>query len=148
MKRLLSIAKIVRKKCEKFALSKDSIDYDFNGENDLTCMCAVASFALYEALRQQGITCKVVEGLFYQFKEEPRNYQHYLRRYSHCWVKAGKKVIDITATQFGDYPKVHVVSNKNKKYRSMKTITDYNYFNDWYGQTPSETVSKKILTLP
>lgn len=137
MKNLRVIALGVRKKCEKFALSNASINYDFHNQNDLACMCAVASFVLAEALRKNGIKCNVLYGKFHLPK---RNWGS-----EHCWVEVGRKIVDITATQFQDLPKVYIVSNKSGQYRGGVVQNNYDQFDSWGGQMPTPLVSQKIL---
>lgn len=144
--KVISIAKSIRKKCEKFALSSKSKNYDFHGMEDLGCMCAVASFVLREALRKNGIACQVVRG---EYDDE-----------THCWVELddggtivdwvelkGGTIVDITATQFGVNKKVYISDYKNKKY---KWLDDYGYveikdMKEWDSQKPSNHLTKKIL---
>lgn len=86
------VAREVRAKCLKFALSDESIGKDYHNMEDLEMMCVVASTALAKELRNRGvdINAKVVMGKF--DGEE------------HCWVLSRGLVVDITATQFhGSY---------------------------------------------
>lgn len=127
-----TIAEKIRNKCEVFANSEEAQGYDFYNDDDLGCMCAIASFVLARELKKNGISCKVVCGRF--------------EGNDHCWVETDTKIIDITATQFiGSYPKVHIVSINNKKYTDGK-IVDYRHFRTWgYGQQPSSKITHEIL---
>ena len=82
------VAEEVREKCLDFALSDDSVGYDFHGYEDLHAMCAVASATLFRELCRRGIGKKprIVEGEYW--KKE------------HCWVEVDDCVVDITASQF------------------------------------------------
>jgi hypothetical protein len=41
---------------------------------------------------------------------------------NHCWVEVDGKIVDITATQFGEYPEVYIVSKADMKYCAIRTI--------------------------
>lgn len=138
MNQIKLIAQSVRNKCEEFALSDKSKGYDFHLEKDLSCMCAIASFSLYETFKKNGIKSRVIYG---QLKHE-----HFCGD-EHCWVEipSEKIIVDITATQFGIPEKVHIVSNKNKRYINGKIIKRYKDL-DWdHGQKPTKKVINAIL---
>lgn len=137
MQKIRSIAKIVRKKCEVFAKSEDSTNYDFHDHDDLSCMCAVASFVLAEALRKNGFECNVIHGKFYL---------NGCYRSEHCWVEVKNKIVDITATQFkSSIPKVYIVSDKNPQFVDKEIKNGYSSFYNWSSQMPSPKVTENIL---
>lgn len=136
MNKILSIAQDVRNKCEEFAKSNASKKYDFHNQDDLGCMCAVASFVLARALRRNRIKCNIVSGEFYDNGWPAGN---------HCWVEVRNKIVDITATQFGDFPPVYVTSKKDEQYKDGSVRNSFLWFYDWNGQKPSPKVIKKIL---
>lgn len=137
MNKIRAIASRVRRKCEAFAMSSAASNYDFHNNDDLSCMCAVASFVLAEALKKQGIKCNVIHGNFWEGGWD---------RGEHCWVEVGRNIVDITATQFlPDGPKVYIVSKKNRQYRRGEVKNHYSQFKNWYSQRPSPWVSQKIL---
>ena len=137
MQKIRSIAKIVRKKCEVFAKSRASTNYDFHDKDDLSCMCAVASFVLAEALRKNGFECNVIHGNFSRYG---------CYNSEHCWVEVKNKIIDITATQFkSSIPKVYIVSNKNRQFIDKEIKNDYQSFYKWSSQMPSPKITEKIL---
>jgi hypothetical protein len=139
MQKIRSIARIVRKKCEAFAKSEASKNCDFHNQEDLSCMCAVASFVLAEALRENGLECNVVHGNFYL---------NGCYRSEHCWVEVKNKIVDITATQFkSSIPKVYIISNKNPQFVDKEIKNDYLSFHNWAGQMPSPKVTEKILKI-
>jgi hypothetical protein len=83
---VLRIAKKARKICEDFAMSDESIEEDYHLQDDLSAMCAVASFFLRDLLIEQGYYCKV------RHAHQPM--------FGHCFIQLEDKAIDITATQF------------------------------------------------
>ena len=132
------IAEKVRKSCEKFANSDASKDYDFHNSNCLSCMCAVASFTLATALRQNGIQCDVVKGYFYDNGDEIQG--------DHCWVEIGPDIVDITVTQFyPNWQKVYITQKGSRNYRDGVVKNDYQHFKSWLCQNPTPAVTKKIL---
>ncbi len=137
MKKILKIAKDVRKKCEDFAMSSESCHFDFHNQPSLDCMCAVASFALYTALKHKNITSKVVYGMFDKTG-------------CHCWVEYRNWIIDITATQFDNVKRpVYVTKKTNKLYEKEQVFRGYNrkFFNKWDTQKPSRKTSYHILRM-
>jgi len=94
---ILSVAREVRAKCVKFALSDKARNYDFHTRSDLECMCAVASHALVMALKKKGCHGHIVCGDF--------------NGNDHCWVDIYGHVVDITASQFG-FPDIVIVTKE------------------------------------
>lgn len=81
MKTITQIAREVRSKAESYA---DEHGYS----EDLGGMCAVASAALHFRLLQNGYKSRIV-------------WTSANRRCTHCFVEVNKKIVDITASQFG-----------------------------------------------
>ena len=114
MDTILEIAQKVRFASEIFALSPESESLDFHGREDLGCMCATASFALYTELKKNGYDCTFVSGRFKDWCD-------------HCWVEIDEMIVDITATQFsgkydsGRFDKVFVVPNTDDRYRAYNS---------------------------
>jgi hypothetical protein len=105
MDTILEIAKKVRIASEIFALSSESKSLDFHGREDLGCMCATASFALYTELKKNGYDCVFVSGRFKDWCD-------------HCWVEIDGMIVDITATQFsGIEDDVLVVPSNDDRYK-------------------------------
>ena len=131
------IATRIRRKCELFANSEHAADYDFYKNKSLACMCAVASFALHEALKRKNIPSKVVHGRFeYKFSH-------------HCWVELqdkNKTIVDITATQFGIKDKVHIPQKNDDRFIFKRYVEEKN-MRDWAGQRPSVKTTEKILSI-
>jgi hypothetical protein len=126
------VAEEVREKCLDFALSDDSIGYDFNGKADLFSMCAVASATLFRELcrRRIGKNPKVVEGEYWA-KE-------------HCWVEVDGYVVDITASQFkGPQIVIEPIEAVKDGYKSK----DRPRLRDWpKEQRPNAKIVRKILS--
>lgn len=79
--------------------------------------CSFGSYLLSKVLQKNGYDAYFVEG------EYDDNF--------HCWVELDNVIIDITATQFGDLPKVYI------------TETDDNYYINTYGIKAVREVKKK-----
>lgn len=77
------LAYMVRGKCYEYAMSEKSQGYDYHRHEGLSCMCGVASMALYEA---SGGRMRVMHGKF--------------NGNDHCWNEWGRWRFDLTATQF------------------------------------------------
>ena len=106
---------------------------------DLSCMCGIASTGLAFAFENAGFPAKVVYGTF--------NYDN------HCWVVSDEIIYDITATQFGNYRKVHVELVDSGKYNPMKKIDSLDwkkvesFFKSWPGcQTPNQSDVERMGT--
>jgi hypothetical protein len=141
--KIYSIAKKVRKQCEKFANSKEAKGKDFYKYKNLACMCAVASHALLIALKDKGIEAVMVRG---KYQKHSECYPEH-----HCWVEYKDNVIDITATQFEVSKRVYIVKNDIPNYRRMRRIKAEapNPLKSWgCRQGPSHNLSKKILSIP
>lgn len=146
MKLIRSIARRIRRRCEDFVNSTESIGYDFHKQPDLACMCAVASFALHEALKRRGIRSKVISGKYYSSPKYRKGDVIGNWGMTHCWLEVDDKIVDITATQFFNVTsKVYIVSNSNEKYRAVQEVTDYGFLRDWGCQRPSPKLSKKLI---
>ena len=74
---------------------------------DLCGLCARASYKLQTRLRAAGIEVDFVYGEFDTL--------------DHCWVVYKKKIVDITATQFGlSFPSVYVTSVHDQMYHPIE----------------------------
>jgi hypothetical protein len=131
---IVKVAKTVRQQCEITAENLKLEDYDFYGySKHLDCMCAIASTALVEALRQHGIRSSVVTGTY--------------NDNSHCWVEAGNLRIDLTATQFKEQlPQVYITrTNDYASSRWYKKTRRYSR-RDWpCAQMPTKQLVQTIL---
>ena len=67
----------------------------FNGTEELDCLCAICSYDIFKKLHKQGIDAWFVMN----------------KGSSHCYVLVDETIVDVTATQFGNFPKV-MVRNK------------------------------------
>jgi hypothetical protein len=92
--KIKTIAKKCREICEQFAHSQESVDYHYHKNDDLYCMCAVASFFFKRVLSDHGILVNC--------RKSQENYT------GHVFNEIGGVVIDLTATQFNSDKKVHV----------------------------------------
>lgn len=85
------------------------LDYDGNDyyiKNNLGGYCGRAAIQLFLACRRKNIDIEIEEGV------------------GHSYNKLGDYIIDITATQFGKYPKVHIRKYKSRKpeyYQKVRT---------------------------
>jgi len=106
--KIIEIATDIRKKAYNFAMSDASKEYDFHHEDNLSCMCAVASYALYKDLLKKGYnsdTVKFVEG---DFEDE---------YCGHCWIEIEGFIVDVTATQFGIENEIYITKiGKDRRY--------------------------------
>ena len=80
--RVIKVAKLVRDKVTRW--TKDNRDVDDN----LCGACAIASYTLWRVLNTLGYS--------------PTFACIYTPDCSHCWIEIGDKMLDITATQFGE----------------------------------------------
>ena len=139
---IINISEQVRKACEKFAMSKEAIEYDFYNDEELGSMCAVASTALRDVLKRRRFNPVLMQGEFGDGME-------------HCWVQVKDKIIDVTATQFNTkdhkYPAVYITNVNNKKYsegkKIKKPITYFQKIVQWpESQCPNREILKKIVS--
>lgn len=128
--KIAKIAELVRKQSEKYALKEGF-------EKDLAGMCGIASFTLCTELRKAGIQSEVMMGWYQTSLGWNR---------SHCWVKTGVHVIDVTATQFNVGRKVHITRDKTKRYKG-RTCTECDFFNWDKWSKPSRYRANKLMTL-
>ena len=109
------VAKAVRKACEEFTRSKHAKSTDFS-KDDLECMCGFASFMLVKALEKKkpsGLSASLHYGKFILNIVDKNGETINKCRCDHVWVVVklhGQEfIVDITATQFGEYPKVFIL---------------------------------------
>lgn len=86
-----TLASRVRKAVKKWVYPNPAISH-----RRLAGACGIASYTLYKALKRKGYNPNLVCWVS-QFG-------------GHAWVELGDIVIDVTATQFGKYPAVYIVS--------------------------------------
>lgn len=96
------IAYLIRFNAERWAIQ--------NGyKRSLKHLCGLCSAALAQALKREGFKPTVVEG-------EAFNWHH-------AWVIHGRKIIDVTFTQFdGCAPKVLISAKGDKRFRPLKSF--------------------------
>ena len=105
------------------------------GNSELSCMCAIVSVALAKAFRKNGFRARVAFG----------NFNDNEGTSIHCWVVSGKKIWDLTATQFGQYPDILIASVGDKRYKYHCWVKK-GTLKDWpIDQIPTEERVKKIL---
>jgi len=135
---LIKYAIIVRKKCLRYAFTKEAKKTPYYKEKKLMCMCAVASATLVQYLKNKGISSYCVATR------------------KHCWVSVEKYFIDITCSQYygmSDYLIMEKADfldfvSSNYCYNDYKKIIDYSYFETWgEGQGPVQKVINKILKI-
>lgn len=142
--KLRYIATKVRRACYLLAHSEEAKDFDYfvyaDGEydNSLCGMCAIASYALAEHLNKAGFKAHVVEG---KHADGWRLFNYGV----HCWVLVEDEIIvDITASQY-NRGGVHIVSKKDKCYRSPQKRHNYDSFLHWAeSQRPTEETTQLI----
>jgi hypothetical protein len=131
-----SIAKEVRDKCLRYAMSHASHSRDYHMSKDLTAMCAVASTALAKTLRKRiDPHAVVVEG---RFKGD-----------EHCWVLSRGKIIDITASQFPMFRnrKVVIAAKTSRLWEANNVGAPGKIATNWPStQAPTSGVIQKILS--
>ena len=133
----------IREKCVKIATCTTGRKYcppiDIRGKTNLWNWCGVASRALSMHLTEKGIRNKLIFGYFNdktRCSEADEN---------HCWVVVGNNIIDVTATQFGDFPPVYVVPRNSWRYKERNVIKDpEEFFACWGSQRPSKRILKEI----
>ena len=131
------IAKSVRAKCVRFALSDKSRDYDFHGMSNLSCMCLFASTVLAATLRRKVDPEAMIAVGQFTSGHDGRN---------HCWVVSQGKVIDITATQFGmQQIEIHDAVT-NTFWTEAERITPGDIPEDWpWTQSPTKSLLAKFV---
>ena len=93
LQKIYEIAVDVREVCLELSRSSLSQDMDFYDiGNELSAMCACASWILKNELRRHGISSSVLWGEFVDDKGQICG--------GHCWVKWKNYYIDLTARQF------------------------------------------------
>ena len=146
MNTIFHVAKAVRKNCEK--IQKELKNYF---TSDLCGMCAIASFALKYALRMNGIKGQVVAGSFDSYSNHDWVTVNDIVTINHCWTIANGKIIDITATQFGDedeYDPVYITDVNNPNYFKVKFCNRFDILrkDKWpVHQIPTSKIVGKIL---
>lgn len=103
LKTIRTIAKQVRKAFEK-------IEEDENGYGgNLGGYCFRASYQMYLLCKKEGINVDIIEGC------------------GHYYNEFNGYIIDITATQFGKYPKIHIKRYKTnipEFYNKVSVVTE------------------------
>lgn len=87
-------------------LNSGVLEYELCWNYNLAGGCLMASYMLCYVLRNHGIKSVLIQG---QFKND-----------YHWWITVDDCVIDITATQFGKFPKVYTTEN-DTRYKRSKT---------------------------
>lgn len=95
IEKIKDIAKKIRKAFEEIERKEDYSEASLWGF-DLGGYCGRAAIQLYLACKKSGIKIKIIEGI------------------GHAYNEYNGHIIDITATQFGKYPKVHIRKYKCK----------------------------------
>jgi hypothetical protein len=86
-------------------------------DDNLCGACSFGSYLLTKVLQKNGYDAYFVEGDY--------------KNSCHCWVELDDVIIDITATQFGNYPKIYITNN------------DDNYYINTYGTNAVREVKKQ-----
>lgn len=127
---LRQIATKIRKKCELYVETTPMEKLpSFSSKKDLTAMCAIASALIFKELKKHKIKAKFIEGYFKKCEypvEEPTK-----EDINHCWVEVDKKIIDVTLTQFGEYPKVIVSGRISPDYIKISVHDRIPKLQDW-----------------
>jgi hypothetical protein len=140
--RKLELAKKLRQQCE--AVAKDFIDY--SDSETLRCMCAICSCALARLFRKNGHTADVVIGRFKYTSETWGDCEG-----PHCWVESGRKIYDLTATQFGIKEKILISNLSDRRFIKDAVLIDLDraayIFSAWpLAQRPLSDRIEKLLT--
>ena len=144
----IQIAYKVRKQCEVFVNSEASKNYDFHKQDDLGCMCAVASFTLAFTLNKRNIEAKMIRGKFFINNDAHKDEDEDCFGDEHCWVEFRDKIIDITATQFDDVPKVYVSNRDSNRYSGEQVVLEPSELEGWgEEQKPNPEATQKILAI-
>jgi len=104
MKHIKKVSTKIRKRLDNRNKSRDRALYGKEYSLSLSGCCAIASVMLFEELSKLNISCKLA-------LSENSDYDH-------VFVMIGNTVVDITATQFGNFKKVEIVdisADGNKK---------------------------------
>jgi hypothetical protein len=131
---VLQTASDIRLACERYysALTKRGVPHMF--DQNLCCMCAIASASLHKQLTKEGIDCLVYTGNFLSKTGIPC---------MHAWVELlpCRTIVDITATQFGDsFPKVLITSPNQEFFAHYQRETKISQnLNTWMIQQRATT---------
>lgn len=106
-KRLISIAEIVR----NHVTASDKFD------SNLECACAISSYYFRKIAKLYDYQIKLHEGgctydKFYDLDTKLAN---------HCWNSFKDSIIDLTATQFGNYAPIYITNLNNPAYHEFRT---------------------------
>ena len=85
---------------------------------DMMGSCAIAASALRRVLNRLGHEAVFVVGFY--------DGMH------HSWVELGDEVLDITATQFGDFPEVHVAPARPPYEHTLRGPRALTHVNGWW----------------
>ena len=106
MKKIQIISEVVR----ELIANKLSNIFPYN----LTGACALSSYILFLCLKRNGYKTRFVIGKCFGD--------------NHCWVELNQSIIDLTATQFNLFDKVHITKINDKNYLANKKKYQKMYF--------------------
>lgn len=144
------IAGAARREMESFAEEHSHIGCT----ESLACYCAISSYFLVRLAGRLKFKATLVEGIAF----EPDNYSpsELHKMINHCWTEFDGRVYDITATQFDNVKKVHVVQIPNPDYvpvrkgdAARKAIFDSSW-EEWGEQSPVaylDNLNARVTTL-
>ncbi len=117
---LIKIAKEIRPAIVKLAVSN-------NHSESLRCYCAISSYTLYTTAKKFNLRPSIISGCFDITENSNIN-----DRINHSWVQYYGKIIDLTATQFGNFDDVHITSIDDKMYlQKFYNSKAIEMFNKW-----------------
>ncbi len=127
---LMALARRVRKAVVHITNENSYGDYD-----DLDSCCAIASHFFVSIAKRYGYNLSLIEGIAFEdhMPDDTYDKNDKYQSINHCWVQYQGKIIDLTATQFANVAKIHIVKDTNKKYYAVrKNQSVINSFkNDW-----------------
>ena len=127
---LRQIASKVRRRCERYVKNTNRNKLpSYSSAKNLECMCAIASALIFKELKKHKIKATFIEGYFRTRLYSLRNPTK--ENINHCWVEVNKKIIDVTLTQFGRYPKVIVSGKISPKYIKIFTHSRVPKLKEW-----------------
>ena len=128
-------------KIRKYFLSLSWVQNAF--DDDLECACCIVSKILYDHLKSKGFNVSFIEGifdngLFSSVDDEP----------NHCWLEVENKwIVDLTATQFGDYDPIHIIPISDDEEYSL-LLRDEDAFAHIKEYWPSEQQPVNNISIP
>ena len=129
LEKVKSIARKVRRAFEEIEKEENYNEADDFGF-DLGGYCGRAAIQLFIACKKEGIEINIEEGI------------------GHAYNKFNNYIIDITATQFGKYPRVYIKKYKGRKpehYQKVRMHTTKSLADEFWISPHIITKDKKVV---